>query len=119
MTAYRLVASRFDQIVERHPNRAPKRVVRHRFGDLVEGLSDAEVDRLLRAGAIRPAADVDAEDVGVVEVDQDDATTPAEAVARPKQTAPVKDWEDYAVSQGFDRAEVEAMSKSDLIKALA
>ncbi|QGJ97379.1 hypothetical protein SEA_MISSRONA_7 [Gordonia phage MissRona] len=36
-------------------------------------------------------------------------------VKKPLRTAPVKKWEDYAVSQGMERAEAEAATKDQLI----
>lgn len=47
------------------------------------------------------------------------APAPKSDDVKPKPTDLVKVWEDYAVSKGFDRKEAEAMSKTDLIKALS
>lgn len=38
------------------------------------------------------------------------------APEKPKQVAPKADWVDYAVSEGLDRDEAEAMTKAELIE---
>ncbi|QGJ87253.1 hypothetical protein SEA_WOCKET_7 [Gordonia phage Wocket] len=72
MTEFVLTASRFDQVVERDDKGFPLKVVKHRRGDLVFDLPDAEVARLLAAGAIRPAPDPDDEVTEVVVPDDED-----------------------------------------------
>ncbi|UVF60281.1 hypothetical protein SEA_MURP_7 [Gordonia phage Murp] len=84
MTEFVLTASRFDQVVKRDDKGFPLKVVRHRRGDLVSDLPDAEVARLLAAGAIRPAPDPDDEDdevTVVVPADADATVVVAEAQA--------------------------------------
>ncbi|WP_306358845.1 MULTISPECIES: lipase chaperone [unclassified Nocardia] len=132
MTDYVLTASRFDQVLTRYDNGAPKDVIKHRRGALVTGLSDSEVDRLLRAGAIRPAPVDSIVDgpVAVIEPDtggvgeQQGEATPAAAapvgeVERPKQAAPKDAWIAFAVVRGMAEADAEAMSKTELIAALS
>lgn len=49
-------------------------------------------------------------------VDEPVAAEPTETKVPPKKTAPVKEWEDYAVDVGgIDREQAEALTKPDLI----
>lgn len=135
VTDYVLTASRFDQVVERHDNGAPRRVIKHRRGALVTGLSDAEADRLLRAGAIRavqpPAAQESGSDdpasghadhvhfAPTLEPSADGSDVPAPSgasVDRPKQMALKDEWVKYAAARGMAEAEAEALTKSELIE---
>ncbi|QDP44123.1 hypothetical protein SEA_JUJU_7 [Gordonia phage JuJu] len=94
-----------------------------------EALADADADADAQAEPTEPAAQAE----GPVEPTQADAVAgvePAVAepiaqtepitqstgqVKKPLRTAPVKKWEDYAVSQGMERAEAEALTKDQLI----
>lgn len=55
---------------------------------------------------------------GTTDTADGDADAVAEPV-RPKNTALTADWVDYAVAKGLDRAEAEAMDRTELIKALS
>ncbi|MDJ0006510.1 hypothetical protein [Gordonia alkanivorans] len=91
MTDYVLTASRFDQVLERDASGFPLKVVKHRRGALISGLSAAEAARLKAAGAIGPAPDPADEVVEVVVVEPattevvvepaDDAVTSEESLA--------------------------------------
>ncbi|MGI5222177.1 hypothetical protein [Nocardia sp. CA-290969] len=148
MTDYVLTASRFDQVLERYENGAPKRMIKHRRGDIVTDLPDVEVERLLRAGAIRPAADVEAssESAGVVlgaggagggtttlgEMQNANggagSAAPENAgagagttdVEMPKKTASTDEWRDYAVNhRDMPREVADSKSRAELIEELA
>ena len=126
MADYRLTATRFDHITERHPTGQPKKVVKYRAGDRVTGLSEKEVGRLLAAGAIRPWVDEPEPADGpapeaVVEPDQGDGDEPepADGPARPRITATKKVWVEYATTRGWSREDAEKLDKSDLIDRLS
>lgn len=108
---YVLTADRFDQVVERHDNGAPRKIVKRYRGDAVDGLSAKDVDRLLRAGAIVEAGS------GTAATEVEPSVAPTVS-GRPKLTAPKQAWIDYAVSKGLDAVEAAEMSKQDLIEAL-
>ncbi|MFD3748334.1 hypothetical protein [Nocardia sp. NPDC058633] len=136
---YILIADRFDQIVERRPDRSPLRVIKHRRGDIVTGLTDAETERLLLANAIAPYVepvldgdhgdedDADDEDgtdspdsTGDTDGDQGDDSTPDDAgeatsVEKPSRTGLVADWRAYAVTKGLTEAEAADMTRAELI----
>lgn len=128
MAEYVLIASRFDHVVERYPSGQPKTVVKYRRGDRVVDLSEADENRLRRAGAIAPWVDeppaeavedlaVDAEPNVVAEPVGD--VVEAEAVPRPKATATKKLWVEYAVARGWDRDAAEDLDRQELIEALS
>lgn len=77
---------------------------RFRQGDVVTGLSNDQVQRLLKAGAIGSKSEP-AQAEGDSDVD-----------VRPKHVAPKAEWVDYAVTQGADREGAEDMTKADLIE---
>ncbi len=135
VTDYVLTASRFDQVVARHDNGAPRRVIKHRRGALVTGLSDAEADRLLRAGAIRAAQPPAAQESGSADpasghddhvhfapnaeppaAGADASAQSGTVVERPKQMALKDEWVKYAAARGMAEAEAEALTKSELIE---
>ncbi|QDF17451.1 hypothetical protein SEA_PHROSTEDPHLAKE_7 [Gordonia phage PhrostedPhlake] len=89
MTEFVLTASRFDQVIKRDDKGFPLKVVRHRRGDLVSDLPDADVARLLAAGAIRPAPGPDDEDDEVTVVVPADADADAAVVVAEAQAAAV------------------------------
>lgn len=119
MADFILTATRFDQITERDDQGRPLKMIKHHTGDVVSGLSDLDVTRLLNAGAIAPIGA--AAPVPTEHVEQVDAATEA---GRPKRTAPVKAWEDYVVAlfessdgkQGLNREDAEKSSKQELIE---
>ena len=128
MAEYVLIASRFDHVVDRYPSGQPKTVVKYRRGDRVVDLSEADENRLVRAGAIAPWVDeppadaaedltVDAEPPVVAEPVGD--VVEAEAAPRPKATATKKLWVEYAVARGWDRDAAEDLDRQELIEALS
>ena len=130
MAEYVLIASRFDHVVERYPSGQPKTVVKYRRGDRVVDLSEADENRLRRAGAIAPWVDeppADAVEVLAVDAEpQDDSVAEpvgevaeAEAVPRPKATATKKLWVEYAVARGWDRDAAVDLDRQELIEALS
>lgn len=81
-------------------------------GAVVE-VQPKQVDHLLALGFVAKVGTPEAvipvaEDVG----DPDVAATSDDP---PKKTAPKADWVDYAVADGYDRDEIEAMSKADIV----
>lgn len=69
----------------------------HRYeGAVIDWLSDEQEKHLLSEGMVEKA-----------DGPSDDGC--------PAKTAPKADWVDYAVSQGFDQDEVEAMTKQELV----
>ncbi|QFG08068.1 head-tail connector protein [Gordonia phage Toast] len=137
MADFVLTASLFEQVVERDAHGYPLKVIRHRRGDIVSGLDEADVARLLDAGAIAPVPAenpaivvVDADTVDVVSDDDAVATddeAPAVApvpeptgdLARPKITATKKVWVEYAVARGWTAADADDLDKQALIEALS
>lgn len=122
MDTFILTAPRWDQPDPAHPGR----YLYHREGDVLH-LSAEEAGRLLKAGAIRPAdgatdqetaAAVDSA-VSVADLVEADDPPAEQSVPRPRQAAAKAVWIDYAVAQGLDRAEAEAMDKRELIAALS
>jgi hypothetical protein len=123
VTEFVLTATRFDQVLERDEHGRVTKLARRRRGDTFE-VDDADVTRLLAAGAIRPAEDAPT----VTETppaDQSDASAdPTDISAGPKGPIPPKTgvkelWVDYAVSNGWDRDEAESKTRAELIAALA
>lgn len=85
----------------------------HRYsGELVEVADPAIADYLLGQGMIEP--------LSLSTGGQPELGSPAVAVSsdRPLFTAPKAQWVNFAVSQGFDRTEAEALPKAKLIEAL-
>ncbi|UVF60515.1 hypothetical protein SEA_PCORAL7_7 [Gordonia phage PCoral7] len=137
MADFVLTASLFEQVVERDAHGYPLKVIRHRRGDIVSGLDEADVARLLDASAIAPVPAenpaivvVDADTVDVVSDDDAVATddeAPAVApvpeptgdLARPKITATKKVWVEYAVARGWTAADADDLDKQALIEALS
>ncbi|QMU19009.1 lipase chaperone [Gordonia rubripertincta] len=136
MADFVLTASLFEQVVERDAHGYPLKVIRHRRGDIVSGLDEADVARLLDAGAIAP---VPAENPAIVVVDADtDVVSDEDAVvtddeapavapvpelagdpARPRITATKKVWVEYAVARGWTAADADDLDKQALIEALS
>ncbi|WP_094980339.1 hypothetical protein [Rhodococcus pyridinivorans] len=144
MAKYRIVAESWDEILSKPGE--PLNYTRHRKGTVVE-VPDAEVDRLIRAGAIEPAGrtsarssaakaptkvatkapakttKVAADDSGADGEDSGDESTgdgqPDGEVERPKRTAPVEDWVEYAVSKGLARDYASALDRDALIAELS
>lgn len=127
-----LIASTFRQIVERAPDGAALRIVKHRRGAIITDLDDAEAQRLLLADAIVPVVDEDidngevdgdngqgdgAPDAGGPSGDSGDGDDPAvvDPDAPPLKTAGVAEWRDYAVSKGLPKAEATDLTRAELI----
>ncbi len=113
----------------------PYDYVRHNRGDIVT-LNVEEARRLVQAGAVvepgsRERAQAEAlraqyeaalaqlPDAARQEPDEAPAGEGGAVVLKPQQTAPKGQWVAYAVSNGMDEAEAEAMGKQDLIAALS
>ena len=74
----------------------------HRYeGDVIAWLSDDQADHFIEAGLVEKT------DKGV------GGSEPADDGPPPK-TAPKAKWVDYAVASGYDRDEVEEMTKADI-----
>ncbi|MGY4098049.1 hypothetical protein ACW2Q0_00550 [Nocardia sp. R16R-3T] len=132
MSEYILTADYFDQIVEVREDGTAKRYAKRRRGDIIVGLPEDDVDRLLRAGAIKARADVagpaarqepdggNSAPVTGTEVGSASAggaeTPSPDAFDLPKRTAKTEEWQDYAVARGLPRADAEAMSRAELIE---
>ncbi|UVT24969.1 hypothetical protein NXT08_22470 [Rhodococcus pyridinivorans] len=152
MAKYRIVAESWDEIHSKPGE--PLNYTRHRKGAVVE-VPDAEVDRLIKAGAIETAgrttarsstakaptkvatkapakvatkapaktAKVTADDSGADGEDSGDESTgdgqPDGEIERPKRTAPVEDWVEYAVSKGLARDYASALDRDALIAELS
>lgn len=86
-------------------------------GAIIHWLGPEQRDRWLRLGLVEkindsqpvPAADSEAPANPAAE-----SATPA----KPAKTAPDAKWVEYGVAQGHDRAELEALSKPELIELL-
>ena len=143
---WRLTASVFRQVTERHDDGRPAKVIKHREGAKITGLSGKDVERLRAAGAIVPwtepeevveaaepqeavtgddvveepaTAGDDADNADAPAPDADGApTTDPGTVERPRNTATKKVWVDYAVSKGWTREDAEDLDKTDLIEAV-
>lgn len=86
-------------------------------------IPDEHRERLLRAAAIQPLEGhtdhvhsnpvAVAEPVGTIE----SGLISAEP-EKPKKAAAVDEWREYAVAQGFDRDQVEDMTKAELVAAV-
>jgi len=113
----------------------PYDYVRHNRGDIVT-LNVEEARRLVQAGAVvepgsRERAQAEAlraqHEAALAQLPDAARQEPTEApageggavVLKPQQTAPKGQWVAYAVSNGMDEAEADAMSKQDLIAALS
>ncbi|MDH6199189.1 hypothetical protein M2272_005857 [Mycobacterium frederiksbergense] len=81
---------------------------RFRQGDVVTGLSDDQVQRLFKAGALGSKSQP--------ERIEGDTGTVLDGDLRPKHVAPKAEWIDYAVTQGADREGAEDMTKAELIE---
>jgi hypothetical protein len=97
---------------------AGKIVYRYLGAPVPDGLDDEQRDRLAADGLIGEVDD----DTGLPprraaednESARETAST-SSTVERPKQTAPIGEWVDYAVSQGASRQDAEKLSKPELI----
>lgn len=120
-----------------HANRNENgRVVRYAPGDVVDIVGDAEIERLVRAGAIsvdepEPVDDdadattggephegdtVEASSDPADEAEDEDADEADDQdPARPRKAGPRDAWIEYAVAKGVDRERAESLTKAELI----
>lgn len=80
------------------------RLHHHYEGDVISWLSDEQAAHFLDNGLVESTSK------GVGGSDPE----PEESDGPPAKTAPKADWVDYAESKGYDRAEVEEMTKADI-----
>lgn len=130
--SWRLAAHSYRHAAKRDARGYPVKIVKYTRGDIVEGLSDEDVQRLLKAGAI---VDTDATDDASADGpgagdpapspgDGQPAPTgdPAPATGepeRPAQTATKEAWEQYAIAKGVPEEQAKAATRQDLIAALS
>ena len=120
MSEYVLIANQFDQIVSA-PGK-PLEYKRYVRGESVK-LTDAEAERLIKAGAV---AGSDPEPVSAVAPAEPPVAAPAEPVKveapakpnRPKNTAPEEEWFEYAIALGHSREDAEKAGREGLIQSL-
>ena len=93
-------------------------------GQIVDWLSEAQRAHFLSKGFVEElhagrheAPDAEAAAYAAADAAADDDGTPAGD--RPRQVAPKEAWVDYGASLGHDRAELEAMTKVDLVAQLS
>ncbi|WP_367582182.1 hypothetical protein [Tsukamurella tyrosinosolvens] len=112
---YILTAVEFRQVTSRNEKGDVTGIRRYRQGDVIE-LTGSEEQRLLRAGALAP---LDASHSDHVHTDPGEASpNTGDGAEKPRKAAPVDDWRDFAVAQGFDRGQVDEMTKAELIAAV-
>ncbi|MGV9666939.1 hypothetical protein [Nocardia niigatensis] len=140
MSEYILTADYFDQIVEVREDGTAKRYAKRRRGDILVGLSEDDVDRLIAAGAIAAASatEVDGENPAIIDpaqpldvilVQGEGGTTvatpdvptpvadvPAEVPVAPRKTATLVEWQAYGVAHGLSEAEAAGLTRAELIE---
>jgi hypothetical protein len=80
---------------------------RHRYaGAIIPWLNDEQKAHFLAKGLVEEIPDKEAEKVAPV------------GSVKPAKTAPASAWVEYGVAQGQDRAELEALSKQELVELL-
>jgi hypothetical protein len=84
-------------------------------GSVVDVVDAAHAHYLLGSGMVRS---VEAPEPHAVDA-RTAVSDPDERAARPPHVAAKALWVDYAVLQGFDRAEAESMTKEQLVSTLA
>ncbi|MFD6518117.1 hypothetical protein [Rhodococcus sp. NPDC060176] len=114
---YVLLIHLFDQQIQKKGD--PVEYRRHHQGDVVT-LDSAEARRLLKAKAIAPVE----EDSSIATEEGDSQKEPATGgdtnadAERPANTATTAEWVEYAVSQGFDRSDMEKLKRAEIIAAV-
>ncbi|PZT99483.1 MAG: hypothetical protein DI630_16840 [Gordonia sp. (in: high G+C Gram-positive bacteria)] len=125
MTDYVLLATYFDQAVERDEKGLPTKVVKHYQGAVISDLDEANAERLLRCGAVAEVEEATGEDP-----EQPEPQNPPSGdvdsfgLERPKKAGTAKAWEDYAVAlfeksegaAGLNREDAEKATKQELIE---
>ncbi|WJJ10815.1 lipase chaperone [Prescottella equi] len=121
MSEYILTALRFDQILEQDDKGRVVKRIRHRQGALITDLDDLEAQRLLGAGAIRPAGLLGDERVEETEAAEPSAASSeppadpaADAPRRPRATATIEKWIAYAQAVGVN---VDGLTDKDAVIA--
>lgn len=94
-------------------------------GAVIQWLSDEQAAHFLRHGlVVRTDAASAPADPGAPEGDPEDPGADADGPdagqpgAKPRKTAPPEQWVEYGAAQGHDRAELEALSRQELIDLL-
>ncbi|GAS92684.1 hypothetical protein [Mycolicibacterium brisbanense] len=97
------------------PDNGSYRVDYHYAGSVISHLDDEQRERLVREGHVReiaaPAVAASSEPTG--------DETPAPVVDRPAQTAPLDAWQAYAISKGHTQAELDGLTKQDIVTLLS
>ena len=88
------------------------------LGELVEGLSEADADRLISRGYLAAVGDRPAPAALVDEVEPV-VVSSGVVEGRPKKTHGLDKWQAFARAQGLSEADIEGASKADLIAALS
>ncbi|NKR89713.1 lipase chaperone [Rhodococcus hoagii] len=121
MSEYILTALRFDQILAQDDKGRVVKRIRHRQGSLITDLDDLEAQRLLDAGAIRPAGIADDEQGEEAEASESSAASSeppadpaADAPRRPRATATIEKWIAYAQAVGVN---VDGLTDKDAVIA--
>lgn len=135
MTAYTVLATQLQQQTSAIWDHGMLRVEikKYKRGDTVSDLSADDVERHLASGAIAAKSS----DEGKVAAEYPTSVAPVvapvppdvpvagaavvdevEADDAPKQTAPKSDWVAFAVAQGWDEDEANALTKAELVKAV-
>lgn len=79
-------------------------------GSWIPWLSSKQKEHFLRHNLIEEIADQEAADAGVVPLDS--------LVEKPKKTAPKDEWVKFGVSKGNSEAELNALTKDELVELL-
>lgn len=84
----------------------------YQHNPIIPWLGDEQREHFLRNGLVEEIVDAPA-------APRSDAGEDAKPGAKPNKTAPQDKWVDYGVTQGHDRAELEALSKPELVDLLS
>lgn len=98
---YELLAVRWDQVLSKPGE--PFNFTRYRKGDVVD-LDVEDARRLVKAGAVTPVSETDGDD------GSDADTAPAKSASK-------ADWEAYARAEGATDADLDGVTKDDLVAA--
>lgn len=118
MTQYRLVAVAFREVTSRDAAGNVTGERRYRQGDVID-LTGSEEQRLLLAGALAPLGEPQEPETETDEGTDPETGEPSTGdTEKPKKASAVDDWREYAVGQGFDRDQVDEMTKAELVAAV-
>lgn len=99
--------------------RAHGRTVYKTAGQIVEGLSEADADRLTALGMIVPAGEAAAAPAqAAVPASAEPEPTPVSDGEKPKRTAPLAAWQAYAKTAGLSDEDIDGATKAELIAAI-